>query len=98
MNLLVTMSLALDLSENVDSIIVTERSAHFVVIHREMVLLNAPESGETRRIHNFEDTGFSALPCNIVRVSLRRVVEQLLQKVPKQSTICKKQMINQLLN
>lgn len=77
------MTFTLDFSQNVDAIVVTKSAAHLVVIHGQVIFLNAPESGETGWIDDLEDTGFPAFPRDIVCVSLRRVVEQLLQEVPE---------------
>lgn len=38
------MPFALDFSKYVNAVIVTQSSAHLVVIHRQMILLDAPES------------------------------------------------------
>ena len=81
------MALALHLPQYIDAIIVAESAAHLVVVHRQMVLLDAPESGEARGIDDLEYAGLSALPRYVVGVALRRVVQQLLQKVPEQSAV-----------
>lgn len=87
--LLVAVPFALNLPEYIDTVVVPKCSAHLVVIHRQMVLLYAPESGETGRIDDLEYTGLPALPRNVVSISLRGVVQQLLQEVPEKSAVCK---------
>lgn len=87
-DLLVTVTLSLDLSEYVDAVVVAQSTAHLVVVHRQMILLDAPEPRQARGVDDFEDTRFPALPRYVVCVPLRRVVEQLLQEVPEQSAVC----------
>lgn len=81
--LLVTVTFSLNFPEDVDAIIIAQRPAHLVVVHREVVFLDAPESSQSGRIDNFEHPGLSILPRYVICVPLRRVVEQLLQKVPQ---------------
>lgn len=81
--LLVTVSLALNFSQDVHSVVISQCTRHFVVIHRQMVLLNAPELCEASWVHDFKDAGVAALPGNIVAISLLVVVQKLLKEVPK---------------
>lgn len=37
------MSLSLNLPEDVDSVVISQSTAHLVVVHGKVVLLNAPE-------------------------------------------------------
>lgn len=83
------MTLALDFSQNVDAVVVAESPAHLVVVHGEVIFLYAPEPRETGRVDDLEDPGLPALPRDVVCVSLRGVVQQLLQEVPEQSAIWK---------
>lgn len=48
-----------------------------------MILLDAPQFGQSGRIYDFEHARFPILPRYVVRVPLGGVVEQLLQKVPQ---------------
>lgn len=50
------MSLALDLAQNVHPVVVSEGPRHLVVIHRQVILLDAPQFGQTWRVDNFEHT------------------------------------------
>ena len=81
------MPLSLDLPQNVDSVIISESSAHLVIIHAQMILLNAPEPGQAGRVDDLEDAGLLVLPLDIRGVPLTWVVQQLLQEVPEQATI-----------
>ena len=85
--LLVTVALALHFSEDVDAVVVTKGSRHFVVVHRRMVFLNAPKASQSGRIGDFEDARFAILPGDVVRITLARIVEQLLQEVPEKSSV-----------
>ena len=86
-NLLVAMTFTLNFSENIDSIIISQSSAHLVIVHAQMVLLNAPESGQTSRINNLEHACLLVLPLDVGSVSLSGVVQELLQEVPEQSSV-----------
>lgn len=72
---LVAMSLPLDFTKNVDSIVVPESSRHFVVIHGQVVLLNSPKTGETRRVNNLENTRLHVLPSYKTTVALGRIIQ-----------------------
>ena len=52
-----------------------------------MILLNAPESGQTGRVYNLEHPGLLVLPLDVGGVPLTRVIQELLQEVPQQPTI-----------
>lgn len=69
------MAFALYFSKYVHAVIVTQSSAHFVVIHREMILLDAPEPREARRIDDLEHTGLPILPRDVMSVPLRGFVQ-----------------------
>lgn len=81
--LLVTVPLALNFSQYVYAVVVPQSTRHLIVVHRQVVLLNAPELGEASWVDNFEDTGVAALPCDIVAVALLVVVQKLLKEVPE---------------
>ena len=85
--LLVAVAFALDLAEDVDAVVVAQGARHLVVVHRRVVLLDAPETGQTGRIGDLEDARFAVLPGDVVRVALAGIVEQLLQKVPQQPAV-----------
>jgi len=84
---LVAVAFSLDLAEDVDAVVVAQGPGHLVVVHRRMILLDAPEPGQSRRIRDLEHARFAVLPGDVVRVALTGVVEQLLQKVPQQSAV-----------
>ena len=86
-NLLVAMTFTLNFSENIDSIIISQSSAHLVIVHAQMVLLNAPEPGQTSRINNLEHACLIVLPLDVGSVPLSGVVQELLQEVPEQSSV-----------
>lgn len=77
------MSFALDFSKYIHTVIVTQGSAHLVVIHRQMILLNAPQPRQPRWIDDLEHAGFPTLPRDVVRVPLIGIIQQLLEEVPK---------------
>ena len=87
-NLLVAVSLSLDFAKNVYSVIISQRSRHLVVVHRQVVLLNAPQLGQPGRVDDLEHTRLLVLPRDVACVALALIVEQLLQKVPEQTTVC----------
>ena len=82
------MSLSLDFAKNVYSVIISQRSRHLVVVHRQVVLLNAPQLGQPGRVDDLEHTRLLVLPRDVACVALALIVEQLLQKVPEQTTVC----------
>ena len=81
------MPLALDLPQDVDSVVVSERARHLVVVHRQVVLLNAPKLGQAGRVHDLEHPGLLVLPGDVAGVALARIVQQLLKEVPEQPTV-----------
>ena len=81
------MPLALDLPEYVDSVVVAQRPRHLVVVHGEVVLLDAPQLGQPRRVHDLEHARLLVLPRDVGRVPPRRVVQELLQEVPQQPPV-----------
>lgn len=85
--LLVTVSLSLDFPQDVHSVVVPQSSGHLVVVHREVVLLDSPQFGQSWGINDLENASISVLPRNISGVSLSGVIQQLLQKVPKKASI-----------
>jgi hypothetical protein len=87
LNLLVAMALSLDLAQDVYAVVVAKGSGHFVVVHGEMVLLDAPKLGQAGGVHNFEDASIAALPGNVAGIPLCRVVEKLLKEIPQEATI-----------
>ena len=56
-NLLVAVALSLNLPKDIDSVIVSEGAGHLVIVHGQVVLLYAPEAGQTRGVNNLENTG-----------------------------------------
>ena len=86
-DLLVTVSLPLDFPEDVDSVVIPQGTRHLVIVHREVVLLDPPELGQAGRVHDLEDSGVLVLPGDVVGVTLLRIVEQLLEKVPKEPPV-----------
>lgn len=80
--LLVAMSFSLNFSEDVHPVVVAQGAGHLVVVHGEVILLDAPELGQTSGIHYLEHAGVVALPRDVVGVTLAGVVKQLLEEVP----------------
>ena len=76
------MTLSLDFSQYVDAIVVPQCSAHFVVVHAEVILLNSPQMSETSWIVNFEYSSLAILPRNEGSVFLVLVIQQLLEEIP----------------
>ena len=68
------MSLALDFSQNVDSVIISERARHLIVVHRQVIFLNAPEFGQPRGVDDFKHTRVFVFPSDIRSISLLGVV------------------------
>ena len=85
--LLIAMPLSLHFPQNVDSVIISQSTRHLVVIHWQVIFLNAPKFGQSGRINNLEHTRILILPSNVRSISLLRVVEQLLQEVPQQPAV-----------
>jgi len=72
------MSFSLHFAQNVDSVVISKSSGHLVVIHRKMVLLNAPKFSQSGGINDLEDARLLVLPRDVAGVPLTTVVEQLL--------------------
>ena len=81
------MALSLHFTQDIDAVIVAQSSRHLVVIHGRVVLLNAPKTGQPGGVGNFENARFSVLPGDVVRIALRRIVEQLLEEIPQQTAV-----------
>ena len=81
------MPLSLHLPQYIDPIVVSEGPRHLVVVHGEVVLLDAPQLGQTRGVHYLEDPGVLVLPLDVSGVPLVGVVQQLLQEVPQQAAV-----------
>jgi hypothetical protein len=71
--------LPLHFPQNVDSVVISERPRHLVVVHGQVVLLDAPQLGQARGVHDLEDAGLLVLPGNVVGVplTLKEVSNQL---------------------
>ena len=87
LHLLVAVALSLDLPEYVDPVVVPQRPRHLVVVHGEVVLLDAPQLGQARRVDDLEHAGVLVLPRDVGGVAPGGVVEQLLQKVPQEAAV-----------
>ena len=72
------MPLSLHFSKDIDSVVVTQSSAHLVIIHTQMILLDTPQPGQTCWINNLEHTSLFVLPLDVGGVSLTRIIEELL--------------------
>lgn len=81
------MPFTLDLPEDVHSVIVTQRAGHFVVVHRQVIFLNAPQFGQTRWIDDLEHAHLLVFPRYEAGETLMRVVQQLLEKIPQETTV-----------
>ena len=81
------MTLSLDLPQNVDSVVISQCSGHFVVVHGQVVLLNAPQFGQAGRIDNLKHPRVLVLPGNVGLISLLSIIQKLLQEVPEESSV-----------
>ena len=81
------MALSLHLPQDVDSVVISQCSTHLIIVHAQMIFLNAPEPGQSGRVNNFEDSRLLVLPLDVGGVSLPGIVQQLLQKVPEQPPV-----------
>lgn len=81
------MTLSLNFAQYVDAIVVTQRARHLVIVHAEMVLLNAPQARQSRRVHDLEHAGVAVFPSNVAGVPLLRIIQQLLEKVPEETSV-----------
>lgn len=86
---LVTVAFSLHLPQDIDPIIVPQRPRHLVVVHRQVVLLDAPQFREPGRVDDLKNARLPVLPRDIIRVPLRRVVQELLQEIPQKTPVCK---------
>jgi len=78
---------ALNFSQDINTIIIPQSPGHFVIVHTEVVLLDAPQTGEPSWVDDFEDAGLSVAPRDKPGVLLVLVVEQLLEEVPQQASV-----------
>jgi len=74
---------SLDLPKDVDSIVIAKSSAHLIIVHRQMVLLDSPKTCQSRWVDYLKDARLYVLPRYKTAVSLTWVIQQLLQKVPQ---------------
>ena len=81
------MALSLYFAQNVDSVIVSECARHLVIVHRQVILLNAPKFGQAGRIDDLEHTRLFVFPSDVRSVALRRIVQELLQEVPQETPV-----------
>jgi len=84
---LVTVAFALNLSKDVDSVVISQRPTHLVIVHGKMIFLNAPESCEPGGIDDLENASLLVLPLDVGGVPLAGVVQQLLKEIPKESAV-----------
>ena len=84
---LVAVALSLHLPQDVDSVVISQCSTHLIIVHAQMIFLNAPEPGQPGRVNDFEDSRLLVLPLYVGGVSLPGVVQQLLQEVPEQPPV-----------
>ena len=67
----------------------TAKKSMRIRIHNTMnELLRVP--GQSGRVNNLEDAGLLVLPLDVAGVPLGPVVQQLLQEVPQQATVCRR--------
>lgn len=81
------MSFSLDLPQDVHSVVIPQGTRHLVVVHGQMILLDAPQLSQTRGVHNLEHPSLAVLPRYVTRVPLGGIVQQLLQEVPQQPPV-----------
>ena len=61
--------------------------AHLVVVHAEVVLLDAPQARQAGGVDYLEDARLLVLPLDVGGVALAGVVEQLLEEVPEEAAV-----------
>lgn len=70
MYLLIAMAFSLNLTQNIDAIIVAKSTRHFIIVHGQVILLDAPQFRQTSGVNDFEDTGFTTFPGYEITVTL----------------------------
>ena len=63
-------------------IIISESSAHGLVVHVRFVLMEPPQSGDRLAVHNLEDAPVSVQPLDVVRTVGWRL-EQREEELPE---------------
>uniref|UniRef100_A0A182QT81 Uncharacterized protein n=1 Tax=Anopheles farauti TaxID=69004 RepID=A0A182QT81_9DIPT len=86
-HLLVAVTFTLYLTQDVDAVVVAQGTRHLVVVHREVVLLLAPQLRQPGGIDDLKHARIAALPRDVAAVPLARIVQELLQKVPQQAAV-----------
>ena len=66
-------------------IIISESSAHGLVVHVRFVLVKSPQSGDRLAVHQLEDAPVSVHPLDVGWAAGRRL-EQREEKLPEVST------------
>ena len=66
-NELVDQSLSVHLGQDSSLIVVSESSAHGLVVHVRLVLVESPQSGDRLAVHDLEDSPVSVQPLDVVR-------------------------------
>ena len=69
------MPFALNFSQDINTVIISESAGHFVIVHTEVVLLDAPKTSEPGWVDDFKDSGLSVSPRDKPGVLLLLVVE-----------------------
>jgi hypothetical protein len=67
--------LSLDFAKDIDSVVISESARHLVVVHGEVVFLNAPEFGQSGRVNDLEHTRLLVLPGDVAGVALALQIE-----------------------
>jgi len=62
---LVAVSFTLYLPQDINTVVVSEGAGHLVIVHAEVVLLDAPEPRQSWWVHDLEHACLSVLPGNI---------------------------------
>ena len=79
---LVDQSLSVHLGQDSSLIVISESSAHGLVVHVRLVLVETPQSGDRLAVHNLEDPPVSVHPLDVVR-TVGGGLEQGQQELPK---------------
>ena len=81
-NELVDQSLSVHLGQDSSLIVISESSAHGLVVHVRLVLVKPPQSGDGLAVHDLEDPPVSVQPLDVVR-TVGRGLEQRQQELPQ---------------
>ena len=64
---LINKSLSVHLGQDSSLIVISESSAHGLVVHVRLVLVESPQPGDRLAVHDLEDSPVSVQPLDVVR-------------------------------